>query len=185
MILGVNGIRLVGKRSGVARCIEAILNCMAELEHPFEEVRVYTPLPIEEGVRLPSIAKNVVLPSSLPPGVWEQTTLLRAHGRKNLLLCPSYVTPLLARCPTFLIHHGSYEGYPSAFSWWALNKARAIYALSAKRATALSTVSEYSRKDMVRYYGLSPEKINVVPEGVDTQLFRRLNEPEKLAAWRV
>ena len=29
MILGVNGIRLVRKRSGVARAIEAILNALA------------------------------------------------------------------------------------------------------------------------------------------------------------
>jgi glycosyltransferase involved in cell wall biosynthesis len=184
MILGVNGIRLTGKRSGVARVIEAILNCMADLEHPFHEIRVYTPKPIEAAVRLPALAKNVVLPSRLPPGLWEQFVLPRAHGSKHLLLCPSYVIPLLTRCPTFLIHHGSYEGYPQAFNWWTLNKARAIYSLSAKRATAVSTVSEYSKRDMVRFYGIKPERIQVVPDGVDTKLFRPIHDPERLAEWR-
>ena len=134
MILGVNGIRLVGKRSGVGRCIEAVLGCMAEVDHPFDEFRVYTPAPIAEEVVLPSCAKNVVLASPLPLAMWEQLTLLRAHGDKDLLFCPSYVIPFFARCPTFLIHHGSYEGYPQAFSWWIRNKARAAYSLSAKRA---------------------------------------------------
>ena len=184
MILGVNGIRLVKNRSGVALCIEAILGAMGELDQPFTDIRVYTPAPVPMEVRLPPCARNVVLRSSLPPGLWEQYTLPRAHGSEHLLLCPSYVIPLLARCPTFLIHHGSYEGYPQAFDWWTLNKARAIYTLSARRATCVTTVSEYSKKDMVRYYHVPAEKINVVSDGVDTRQFRRLVDREMLADWR-
>ena len=185
MILGVNGIRLVGKRSGTGRAIEALLNCIADLDHPFREFRVYSPAPIPEDVNLPCCARNLVLPSALPPGLWEQFTLMRAHGRNDLLFCPSYVIPVLARCPTFLIHHGSYEGYPQAFSWWALNKARVAYWLSARRATIVCTVSEHSKKDMVRFYGVNPEQINVVPEGVDTRTFRPMQDPQTLTRWRV
>jgi glycosyltransferase involved in cell wall biosynthesis len=184
MILGVNGIRLVGKRSGVGRCIEAILRGFGEIEHPFEKIRVYTPQPLGEDIYLPRGAENVVVPSSLPYAGWEQITMLKAHGAKHLLFCPSYVSPLAARCPTFLIHHGSYEGYPQAFDWWTLNKARAIYSLSAKRATALSTVSEYSRRDIVKFYGIDPAKINVVPCGVDTRVFHPIHDEEKLSGWR-
>ncbi len=184
MILGVNGIRLVVERSGVARCIEAMLRFMGELEHPFSEIRVYTPTPLDKGIYLPPGASNVVLPSSLPYALWEQITLPRAHGRRGLLLCPSYVIPLLARCPTFLIHHGSYEGYPQAFDWWTLNKARAIYTLSAWKATAVSTVSEFSRRDMMRFYRLPASRIEVVPDGVDTRLFRRLEDRAAVDRWR-
>ena len=184
MILGVNGIRLVVDRSGVARCIEALLRFFGELEHPFNEIRVYTPRPIDPDIYLPPNAVNVVLPSPLPPAGWEQITLPKAHGGKNLLLCPSYVSPLLARCPTFLIHHGSYEGYPQAFDWWTLSKARMIYSLSAKRATGLSTVSEYSKRDMIKFYGINADKINVVPEGVDTNVFRPIDDAERLSDWR-
>ena len=139
MILGVNGVRLSVKRSGVARCIEALLRCLDELEHPFTEIRVYTPAPLDSWTYLPAGAVNVVLPAGASLAWWEQVTLPRAHGRRGLLLCPSYIIPLATRAPTFLIHHGSYEGYPQGFSWWALNKARAIYGLSARRATAVST----------------------------------------------
>lgn len=185
MILGVNGIRLVGQRSGVARAIEAILHCLAEMDHPFREIRVYSPKPIAKEVALPSCATNVVLPTSLPNALWEQFTLLNAHGSKDLLFCPSYVIPLLARCPTFLIHHGSYEGYPQAFDWWTLNKARLAYSLSAKRAHITCTVSEYSKRDMVHFYGMAPERIHVVPEGVDTRIFRRITDRDRLRRWRV
>src|SRR5258705_9617136 len=152
MILGVNGIRLIVKRSGVARCIEAVLRSLGEIEHPFSEIRVYTPEPLGEDIYLPPIARNVVLSSRLPHSMWEQFVMLKAHGHRDLLFCPSYVVPILARCPTLLVHHGSYEGYPQAFDWWTLNKARAIYTLSAHRATVVSTVSEYSKRDMISYY---------------------------------
>ena len=187
MILGVNGIRLVRKRSGVARAIEAILNGFAEFDQPFEDIRVYTPEPIDAGVRLPPIARNIVLPSTLPPGLWEQFVLPRAHGSRNVLLCPSYVLPMLATCPTLLIHHGSYEGYARAtdmFSRWSRVKYRISYPLSAWRATMLCTVSEHSRRDMVRFYHLAPERIHVVPEGVDTRVFRPLDDAKRLIEWR-
>src|SRR5258708_2334831 len=185
MILGVNGIRLVGQRSGVGRCIEAVLRCMAEMDHPFSEFRVYTPSPIADEVVLPSCATNIVLPSPLPLALWEQLILARAHGDRDLLFCPSYVIPLMARCPTFLIHHGSYEGYPRAFDWWTLNKARLAYSLSAKRASVVSTVSEYSKQDMVRFYGMKADRIHVVPEGVDTQRFHPVENRDRTKEWRM
>lgn len=187
MILGVNGIRLVAKRSGVGRAIEAFLRCLDDVEHPFTQVRVYTPQPLDSSVTLPRGAVNVVLPSRLPPGLWEQITLPAAHGSRDVLFCPSYVMPLAARCPTLLAHHGSYEGYKeaaAAYSWWTRVKARVMYDLSAHRAGVVSTVSAYSKADMVRFYRLSPEKIHVIPEGVDTRLFRPLHGPAQLAAWR-
>lgn len=183
-MLGVNGIRLVTPRSGVGRAIEAILAGLVEVGHPFGEVRVYTPVPIPDDVTLPECIVNEVVPSSLPYSMWEQVVLPRAHGDRGLLLCPSYVTPYAARCPTFLIHHGSYEGYPDAFPLWDRVRSRALYAMSARRATAVSTVSEHSRRDIARFYGVAADNVHVVPEGVDTRLFRPLNNPEGAAAWR-
>jgi glycosyltransferase involved in cell wall biosynthesis len=184
MILGVNGIRLLGAGSGVARVIEALLTCLGELDHPFRSVRVYSPEPISADIRLPTIVSNVVVRCGLGPAVWEQFALPRAHGRAGLLLCPSYVAPLFARSPTFVIHHGSYEGYPQAFGRVELNRARVAYALSAWRATGVSTVSAHSRRDMHRFYGLPLERIAVVSGGVDTTNFRPIDDAARLAAFR-
>src|SRR5262249_6855570 len=159
--LGVNGIRLVTPRSGVGRAIEAILRSLGELEHPFRDIRVYTPIPLDRTITLPPGARNVVLPSPLPPVLWEQVTLWRAHDPTVPLFCPSYVMPLLARCPTLVVHHGAYEGFTGAdqvFSRWRRLKARVGYHLSARRATVLSTVSQHSKADIVRYYGMSPDR---------------------------
>jgi glycosyltransferase involved in cell wall biosynthesis len=187
MILGVNGIRLVANRSGVARAIEAILQSMSELPHPFTEIRLYTPSPLDAEVSVPANVTVVVRPSSLPPAAWEQVVLPRAHGSRAPLFCPSYVVPLFARCPLLVAHHGSYEGYADraeVFSWWARTKARVAYELSAHRADVVCTVSEYSRRDMARYYHMSADRIHVVPEGVDTRLFRPIDDDDALRGWR-
>jgi glycosyltransferase involved in cell wall biosynthesis len=187
LILGVNGIRLIGQRSGVARAIEEVLNCLGEMDHPFNDIRVYSPRPIDSGVHLPPNATNIVLPSRLPPGLWEQITLLRAHGSRDVLFCPSYILPLFARCPTLLTHHGSYEGYKDAaqvFSTWKRFKTRIMYDLSAHRATLVSTVSKYSRQDMAHFYRMDPARIHVIPAGIDIRRFKPMNDPQASSAWR-
>lgn len=184
MILGVDGVRLATIRSGVARYIENVLRVWEESEHPFERVVVYTPRPLEP---LPFPAARTEMRHVRGAGslaVWEQLDLPRAHGRRAPLFCPSYVAPLAARCPIALVHHGSYEGYPGAFPWWRRWKAFAAYRTSARRADLLITVSESSRRDMARFYGIPPERIHVVPVGVDTALFRPLDDRELLADFR-
>jgi glycosyltransferase involved in cell wall biosynthesis len=97
------------------------------------------------------------------------------------------VAPVLSRAPLFLIHHGSYEGYrdrADVFSWWQRTKARVAYDLSARRADVVCTVSEFSKRDMVKFYGIPAERIHVVPEGVDTTLFRPMDDAAALSAWR-
>jgi glycosyltransferase involved in cell wall biosynthesis len=185
MRLGINGIRLLGNRSGVGRAIEAMLRWLGELEHPFSEIRVYTPEPLAADVYLPPSAKSIVHPSSLPFGLWEQLVLPIVHRGDDLLLCPSYVAPIFARGPILLVHHGSYEGYPQTSRWWRRQKIRILYTASAHRATHMTTVSEHSKRDIVRYYGVSSDKITVVPEGVDTKLFRPITDTSLLKQWRV
>jgi glycosyltransferase involved in cell wall biosynthesis len=187
-VLGVDGMRLVRQRSGVALAIEAFLNTLVQIpDQPFDDIRLYTPEPIDPAVRLPDQVRVMVVPSPLPPMLWQQLVLPWVHGRSGVLLCPSYVLPVLAACPTLLMHHGSYEGYAQAaevFSWWRRLKYRISYPISARRASIVSTVSHHSRRDMAKFYRMPLEKIEVVPEGADTTLFRPIDDEQQLAAWR-
>lgn len=183
-ILGINGIRLCGLRSGVGRAIEAFLREIDDLAHPFSEIRIYSPEPIDKLIYLPRKCSNVVLRSPLPNGLWEQIVLPVAHGRKGPLLCPSYVAPLFAVSPVVLIHHGSYEGYPEAFPWLTLLKAKMVYGFSARSADIVSTVSTHSQGDIEKYYGVPRSKVSVIPEGVDTAVFKPIADENAKMDWR-
>lgn len=184
MILGIDGHRLLGQRNGVGRVLEALLRHLARQTHPFEEIRLYSPLSLPADLDLPMPIRQVVFGESLPRSLWQQVALAWAHGQASPLVCPSYVVPLAARCPTLLIHHGSYEGLPGAFSWWRQARARLLHSWSARCATLVVTVSEHSRRDILRFYGVPEEKVVVIPNGVDPRVFYPSRSPEGLASWR-
>lgn len=184
MRIGVNGIRLVTPRSGVGRYIENVLRCWTQDEKRFDSIDVYTPSPLRPGETLPPPARNVVVPPWGPYAAWEQIQLPRRHGPNDVLFCPSYVAPVRARCPIVLVHHGSYEGFPGEFSWWVRFKTYHLYRASARRADVVITVSEHSRRDMERFYGLPAESIHVIPEGVDISLFHPVSDAARLTEFR-
>jgi hypothetical protein len=86
MILGVNGIRLVGRRSGVGRAIEAFLTCLGEMDQYFDDIRVYSPQPLDSTVHSRRL-RSVVLPSSCLPACGSSCPA--EHMAQHVLFCPS------------------------------------------------------------------------------------------------
>lgn len=183
MDLAINGLRLTGRRYGVGRYIEYLLRHWKHVMHPFDRIVVYTPGPLEERIDLPERAEHRIVPARHSFGYWEQVVLAGLRQEHDLLFCPSYVAPLLGRGKTVLTHLGSYEAVPSAFPLIQRWKTRAIYRLSAHRADRVITVSESSKRDIVRFYGVRPEKISVIYLGVDP-VFRPITDKELLASTR-
>jgi glycosyltransferase involved in cell wall biosynthesis len=183
MKLDVNGLRLVGQRFGVGRYIEYLLRYWTDLESPFDGLQLFTPRALDDGIELPSFAQLRVVPTKHSNGYWEQAILPRRHRPSDLLFCPSYVAPLAARGKIVVTHHGSYEAIPSAFPLRERVKTRLLYQASARRADLVITVSESSKRDITSFYGVAPEKIHVIPVGVDPR-FRPLDDERRLRAVR-
>jgi glycosyltransferase involved in cell wall biosynthesis len=187
MVLGINGLRLTGQRLGVGRYVEYLLRNWSEApaaDQPFERIRVYVPRAPQEALPLTHPVEMVMLSPRLTPAMWEHAVLPAVKPRDTLFFCPSYIVPLLARSrPIVVTHLGSYEAIPSAFGWWERNKARLLYSRSCHRADVVITVSESSKRDIMKYYGLAAERIRVIPLGVD-DVFRPIDDTERLAARR-
>jgi len=60
---------------------------------------------------------------------------------------------------------------------------RVMMASAVKRSDRIITDSDFSKKDIVRYLGAKPEKIEVVRPGIDP-IFRQVTDGEKLGAIR-
>ncbi len=90
----------------------------------------------------------------------------------DLLHIPAFVGPLVAPCPTVVtVHDVTYLLYPSHFSRWWSTYLGAIMPRVLRSAAAIITVSEHSKQDIVKFYGVPDEKVRVVPNGVDHARF--------------
>jgi glycosyltransferase involved in cell wall biosynthesis len=97
----------------------------------------------------------------------ELPRLLRRH-KVDLLHTPHFNMPLMAPCPTVVtIHDVIYlacrQDLPSRLGRLYY---RAMMTAATRRAERVITVSEFSKKEMVRYLRVNPEKIDVIHSGI-------------------
>jgi glycosyltransferase involved in cell wall biosynthesis len=112
------------------------------------------------------------LPTHRPPVriLWEQGLQPWAlrPTKVQLLHGPAFVGPLLSSVPFVVtVHDLSFLLYPEGF-----RKPNRLYLTSftrwsVQRARRVIAVSDSTRRDVVRLYGISPDKVDVVHNGVD------------------
>ncbi|MGD8398167.1 MAG: glycosyltransferase family 1 protein [Anaerolineae bacterium] len=127
------------------------------------------------------------LPTHRPPVriAWEQAVQPWAARRAgvDLIHAPAFVGPL-AGAPPFVvtIHDLSFLLYPERFRAGNRRYLRLFTRLSVGRARRVIAVSQSTRDDVVRLYGLAPDRVDVVHNGVDGA-YRPL-PPGEVAAFR-
>ncbi len=114
---------------------------------------------------------------------WEQSVAPWVTLECDVVHGPVNVLPLaLARPGVVTVHDVAFlhfpEHYPAAKRWYL----QFMTALSVRRAARVIAVSEATRRDLVLAYGLAPEKVTVVPNGIDPTWGRVPSE--ELARWR-
>ena len=84
-----------------------------------------------------------------------------------------------------VIHDLNFEAYPEDLPKWESKYYRSHFPKFARKGARVVTVSEFSKGDIAERYGVNPDRIDVVYNGVNDS-FRPLAEPEKQAfrdAW--
>ena len=76
-----------------------------------------------------------------------------------------------------VIHDLNFEHYPEHMPWLARKFYTHFTPKYAKKANRIATVSEFSKQDIVKQYGVSPDKIDVVFNG-SNDFFKPLNEKQ-------
>ena len=98
---------------------------------------------------------------------WEQVALPRILRREQAALvhAPNCFLPLQRPCPGVVtIHDLAWEEYPEDFAWTTGLKYRTLVPRAAQSAERVICVSEYTRADVIRRYGIDEEKIRVIGE---------------------
>jgi glycosyltransferase involved in cell wall biosynthesis len=135
-------------------------------------------LALEAGVRLVAVTRR---PDLVPPGVEPFELPVRSQELRMTWSFPralreiradlchtQYALPLRAPCPCVVtVHDLSFERKPELMS----RKDRAVFKLVVPRAVrgaaCILTVSERTKADLVDLYGVAPERVVVIPNGVD------------------
>lgn len=100
-----------------------------------------------------------------------QLPMLQQKYRLDILHT-QYILPI----PSFsagvvTIHDILFETHPQYFAPLFRLRSKVLMRLSARRASHVFTVSEFSRQTMLSYYHIAPEKISVIHNGVDENRF--------------
>ena len=112
--------------------------------------------------------------------VWTHLILpcLALREKVDVLHMPANVIPVFSPCPTVVtIHDTTVLQAPNRFTFWHRTYSRIFVPLSAKRASKVLADSEHSKRDIVRLFGVSPRKVEVVYLGASPE-FRQILENE-------
>ena len=173
MRIGVNTLYLIpGGVGGTEVYLRNLLAALARIDRT-NEYFVFTNR--ETGTDLPHAVPLPVTAANRPARLIREQLLLPREARRlriNVLLNVGFTAPLLAPCPNVTVFHDlQHKRHPEHFRWFDLPFWRMFLNASARRSRLLIAVSEETKRDLMRYYGLPPERIRVIPHGVEDVFF--------------
>lgn len=98
---------------------------------------------------------------------WEQLVLPLRAARAPALLCPANLAPVAHPRTVVVLHDAAPLRHPGWYSPAYAAWQRRLLPLIARRARHVITVSAFSRGELTELLGIAPERITVVPGGVD------------------
>jgi glycosyltransferase involved in cell wall biosynthesis len=155
---------------GIGTYIRNLLRQLARLDHDTEFVLFSRP---DDCEVLSALGENFrpVVETSRNYSVSEQFRIPLAIRREGVTLfhAPHYVLPPLVACRSVVtIHDCIHLMFPQYLPGRvAYAYARASISLAARRATRVLTVSETSKRDILRFVNAPADKIDVIPNAYD------------------
>jgi glycosyltransferase involved in cell wall biosynthesis len=161
---------------------------------------IYTMLAEKEGVEIFLAASDIEnLRNNFP--VWPNILFIQyktqSRYRRLLFEIPSiirkygfdyahfqYIAPPVKNCKFIVtVHDVIFNDLPAEFSTRYRLAKHFLYKRSALKADLLTTVSEYSKSSIQKYFGISSENIHVVPNGINAAIFN--NDGKEAAGERL
>lgn len=167
MRIAVDVRELCGRPTGVGRYLSELLREWAE--GPEATRHEWTLYAHERAIMPPVFADRMRVIAGTGGTRWEQWTFSRALAadRPDVLFAPGYTAPLTAPCPTVVtVHDVSFAAHPEWFSRREGLRRRVLTGWSARRAHAVLTVSEFSKREIVRFFGIPDARVRVIVHGM-------------------
>jgi glycosyltransferase involved in cell wall biosynthesis len=140
---------------------------LTAISHPGHEERIYELAPNARVITVSARGYGVSEHFQLPAVLWRE--------RPDLVHVPHYVVPVLRPGPVVVTVHDVIQLFypPRSRPQLASLYLRVVLRSALRRARRVITVSRNSRRDLINLFGADPERLVVVPNGVDERLGRR------------
>jgi glycosyltransferase involved in cell wall biosynthesis len=178
-------LMLRGKLDGIGWFTHEILSRLVQM-HPEHEFHFLFDRPYaKEFVFGPNVKAHVLFPQARHPWLfriwydWMVPRKLKEIGA-DIFISPDMMLSLRAQCPQLVVLHDlNFEHYPNDLPASISRYLKKLTPLFAHKAEAIVTVSEFSKSDIVKCYGVLPEKVHVVKNAAQS-VYRVLSDSERL-----
>lgn len=183
MRIGIDARMYGNRQTGIGNYIKHLIKYLAELDQQNEYVIFLLEPMYSEFVCSNGRFKKIKVNSHWYS--WQEQLFLpwRFYQEKlDLLHFPHFNSPLLYRKKTLCTIHDItpyfFPGHKMTSPWRRLGF-RLVFRNTVSHAQKVFAVSEYTKKDIVKYFKINPDKIIVTYEGVEPH-FRIIKDGEKL-----
>lgn len=181
MIIGIEAQRANSPaKTGVEHYAKQLILHLAKIDLQ-NEYRLYlrsTPEPW-----LLSLPKNFTVKVMPFPLFWTQLRISweMLLNPVDVLFIPASALPLIHPKKTVVtIHDLGWKFYPQSFTWFTRNFLEVSTSFAIKRASKIIAVSESTKKDIIKYYKVPAEKIEVVWHGYEVSEQRIANSEHRV-----
>ena len=174
--IGLNAQLLSDQRSyraaGIHRYISGLLAHLPTPDSRFTYTAFTGPTALVRDDKLQVLRTGLRTHKPLGRIAWEQFVqpFVARQNQLDLFHVMAYVSPLVAVTPTVVtVHDLSFLRTPERFRFANRTYLSLLTGLSCQRARRVIAVSEHTKRDVMRVFGLPPEKVDVVYSGLDSQ----------------
>ncbi len=166
-VIGIDAHSIGLKQGGNETYIKELLKAISEIEHSDFKFLIF-------------LSRNILIPSFLLKKNFKicrvsKNSFLRfmfelpfkTHINKLDLIHTQYHLPFMISCPGIItVHDISFLRFPEFFPKHLFLKFKIFFPYSIKKSVKIITCSEFSKKEIINFYKVEPEKIVVIYYGV-------------------
>ena len=171
----INGRFLTQKITGVQRyALEMVKEIDREINYNKNyEFIILVPPNIKQTISFNNIKIKIV--GHLKGHLWEQIEL-PFYSRKGLLLNFCGCAPIIRKNQIVTLHDAAFCAIPESFSFKFRIWYRIMFYILGHRVKKILTVSNFSRKELNKYFSIDLNKIDITYNGIDHILKVKPNE---------
>lgn len=180
MLIGIDASRTAKQfKTGTETYSTELIKALTKIDRQNEYI-LYSPTSLDD--KLPNLPANFHT-KILPFGrLWTQIRLsweFLTGDKPEVFFVPAHTLPLvMPKKSVVTVHDLGFKHFPELYSGTDLNYHNWALGHSVKNAAQIIAISEFTKRDLIKYFQIEPSKISVIYEGFDNKTFHPSIAPD-------